>query len=235
MAGAAAPASTAGAAIGARHTASARKAAAKRAVGMGNPRIIPATTTTTCRIFPEGTRLRPLLLLSRGIDVLNERLGYLANFFVLLACLISAGNAMSRYAFDLSSNAWLEIQWYLFAGMVMLGASYTLKVNEHVRVDILYVHLSERGKEWLDLVGTIVFLVPSMLVIVYFSWSFFMQSWNIQEISGNAGGLLRWPVKFLVPLGFTLVALQGVSEIIKRIAALRGDVRFETRYERPLQ
>jgi len=179
--------------------------------------------------------LRHLLTLSRAIDAMNERLGWFANALVLLACLISAGNAMSRYAFDLSSNAWLEIQWYLFAAMVMLGASYTLKMNEHVRVDILYLHLSERGKEWLDLVGTAVFLVPSMLVIAYYSISFFMQSWNVQEISGNAGGLLRWPVKLMIPLGFTLVAIQGISEIIKRAAALRGDVTFESRYERPLQ
>lgn len=179
--------------------------------------------------------LRTLLLVSRGIDILNARLGRVANLLVLLACLISAANAMSRYAFDLSSNAWLEIQWYLFAAMVMLGASYTLKMNEHVRVDILYVHLSERGKEWLDLIGTLVFLVPSTLTIAYFSWPFFMQSWSIQEVSGNAGGLIRWPVKLLVPLGFTLVALQGVSEIIKRAAALRGEVSFESRYERPVQ
>lgn len=178
----------------------------------------------------------PLLLrLSQLIDALNARLGRVANWTVLVACLISAGNAMSRYAFDLSSNAWLEIQWYLFAGMVMLGASYTFKMNEHVRVDIVYVHLSERGKEWLDLIGTAVFLVPSTLVIVYYSWPFFLQSWSVQEISGNAGGLIRWPVKLLIPLGFTLVALQGVSEIIKRVAALRGYVRFETHYEKPVQ
>ncbi len=179
--------------------------------------------------------MRQLLALSRLIDALNERLGRVANWMVLAACLISAGNAMSRYAFDLSSNAWLEIQWYLFAGMVMFGASYTLKMNEHVREDIVYVHLSERGKEWLDLLGTALFLVPSMLVISYYSWPFFMQSWNVQEVSGNAGGLLRWPVKILVPVGFALVALQGVSEIIKRAAALGGKTRFETHYERPVQ
>src|SRR5688500_15714894 len=127
---------------------------------------------------------------------------------VLAACLISAANAMSRYAFDISSNAYLEIQWYLFAAIVMLGASYTLRKNEHVRVDIVYTHLSERGKEWLDLIGTAVFLVPSMLVIAYYSWPCFMQSWAVSETSGNAGGLLRYPVKFLMPLGFTLVALQ---------------------------
>jgi TRAP-type mannitol/chloroaromatic compound transport system permease small subunit len=176
-----------------------------------------------------------LLKVSRLIDKLNDGLGWLASWMVLAACLISAANAMSRYAFDLSSNAYLEIQWYLFAAIVMLGASHTLRMNEHVRVDIVYTHLSERGKEWLDIVGTAVFLVPSMLVIAYYSWPFFLQSWNVQEISGNAGGLIRWPVKILVPVGFTLVALQGVSEVIKRAAALRGYVRFETHYERPVQ
>ena len=176
-----------------------------------------------------------LLKLSQLIDAMNDYLGRAASWMVLGACLISAANAMSRYAFDLSSNAWLEIQWYLFAAIVMLGASYTLRMNEHVRVDIVYTHLSERGKEWLDLVGTAVFLVPSMLVIAYYSWPFFMQSWEVQEISGNAGGLIRWPVKILVPVGFTLVAIQGISEIIKRAAALRGWTRFETHYERPVQ
>ena len=179
--------------------------------------------------------MRFLLALSRAIDAVNDRLGWLANWLVLAACLLSAGNAMTRYAFDLSSNAWLEIQWYLFAAIVMFGASYTLKMNEHVRVDIVYTHLSERGKEWLDLIGTAVFLVPSMLVIAYYSWPFFMQSYSINEMSGNAGGLLRFPVKFLVPLGFFLVAMQGISEIIKRAASLRGDVRYVTYYERPVQ
>jgi TRAP-type mannitol/chloroaromatic compound transport system permease small subunit len=176
-----------------------------------------------------------LIQLSKLIDAINDRLGILANWLVILACLISAGNAMSRYAFDLSSNAWLEIQWYLFAAIVMLGASYTLKMNEHVRVDIVYTHLSERGKEWLDLIGTAVFLVPSMLTIAWYSTPFFLQSWQVQEISGNAGGLIRWPVKILVPIGFTLVALQGISEIIKRAASLRGDIRYVTHYERPVQ
>ena len=176
-----------------------------------------------------------LIKISMLIDWVNDRFGRLANWMVLLACLLSAGNAMSRYAFDLSSNAWLEIQWYLFAAIVMLGASYTLKMNEHVRVDILYTHLSERGKEWLDLLGTALFLVPSMFVIAWYSWPFFMQSWNVQEISGNAGGLIRWPVKILVPVGFTLVGLQGISEIIKRMAALHGDIRYTSRYERPVQ
>jgi TRAP-type mannitol/chloroaromatic compound transport system permease small subunit len=183
----------------------------------------------------ERNSLNALLRLAAAIDAANDRLGTVANGMVLAACVISAANAMMRYAFDLSSNAWLEVQWYLFAGVVMLGASQTLRLNEHVRVDIVYMHLSERGREWLDLVGTAVFLVPTMLVIAWFSWPFFLQSWSIQETSTNAGGLIRWPVKLLLPAGFVLVALQGVSEIIKRAAALRGDVSFESRYERPLQ
>ena len=177
-----------------------------------------------------------LLQLSLLIDAVNKHLGRLANWMILIACVISAGNAMMRYAYDMSSNAWLEIQWYLFAGVVMLGASYTLQRNEHVRVDILYMQLSERRKEWLDLVGTAVFLIPSCLIIAWLAWPFFYESWHIQEQSGNAGGLVRrWPVKILLPLGFFLLALQGVSEIIKRAAALRGYVRFETHYERPVQ
>ncbi|MGI8895087.1 MAG: TRAP transporter small permease subunit, partial [Casimicrobiaceae bacterium] len=159
-----------------------------------------------------GGHLKALLAISRVIDAVNERLGRVANWAVLIAVVISAGNAMVRYAFDLSSNAWLEVQWYLFAVMVMLGTSYTFRLNEHVRVDIVYMHLSERGKEWLDLIGTAVFLVPSVLIIAWFSWPFFMQSWSIQEMSTNAGGLLRWPVKIMLPLGLVLLALQGISE-----------------------
>jgi TRAP-type mannitol/chloroaromatic compound transport system permease small subunit len=179
--------------------------------------------------------MKRLLDVSLMIDAINKRLGTLANWMILIACVISAANAMSRYAFDISSNAWLEIQWYLFSGVVMLGASYTLQRNEHVRVDILYTLLSERGKEWLDLLGTAFFLIPSCLIIGWLSWPFFYESWYIQEISGNAGGLIRWPVKILLPVGFALLALQGVSEIIKRAAALRGYTRFETHYERPVQ
>lgn len=179
--------------------------------------------------------MRVLLSVSRAIDALNARLGTLANWAVVLSCAISAGNAMVRYAFDTSSNAWLEIQWYLFSVMVMLGASYTLQKNEHVRVDILYMQLSKRGKEWLDLLGTIVFLLPTMLLMAYLAWPLFHDSWVVQETSSNAGGLIRWPVKILLPVGFCLVALQGVSEIIKRIAALHGEGRFEPEYERPLQ
>lgn len=176
-----------------------------------------------------------LLRLARAIDALNDRLGTLASGMVLVACLVCAANAAMRYAFDLSSNAWLEIQWYLFAGIVLLGAARTLRLNGHVRVDIVYMNLSARGRDWLDLVGTVVFLLPSMLAIAWLAWPFFMQSWEVQETSTNAGGLIRWPVKLLLPVGFVLVALQGLSEIIKRAAALRGAASFATRYERPMQ
>ena len=179
--------------------------------------------------------MKALLAVSRAIDAMNQRLGHLANWMVLIACLISAGNAMIRYAFDMSSNAWLEVQWYLFAGIVMLGASYTLQLNEHVRVDILYMHMSERAKEWLDLLGAILFLIPSALIIAWLSWPFFHESWTIQEMSTNAGGLLRWPVKILIPVGFVLLALQAFSEMIKRAASLRGAMRYETHYEKPVQ
>ena len=151
-----------------------------------------------------------------------------ANWLVLLACLISAGNAMVRYAFDTSSNAWLEVQWYMFAAIVMLGASYTLKRNEHVRVDILYLRLSERGQLWVDLWGGAIVLVPICALLVWLSWPFFLHSLLEHETSSNAGGLLRWPVKLMMPAGFALLACQGVSEIIKRAAALNG-------YVRPLQ
>ncbi len=176
-----------------------------------------------------------LLRLSRGIDALNEKIGYSANVAVLLSCLISAGNAMVRYAFDYSSNGWLEIQWYLFAYMVMFGASYTFRRNEHVRVEIFYLFLSERGQAWLDLFGTILLLLPVCVVLTLLSWPFFMQSYATNEWSGNANGLIRWPIKLVLPVGFALLAVQGISEIIKRIAALKGYIALDAKYERPQQ
>ena len=160
--------------------------------------------------------MRPLLAVSTAIDRLNEKVGYFCNLLVLLACLVSAGNAMVRYAFDYSSNGWLEAQWYMFAAMVMFGASYTLKRNEHVRVEIFYLFLTERGQLWLDLIGAMVFLIPVCLLLSDLSWPFFTQSYAVNEWSGNAGGLLRWPIKFVLPAGFVLIALQGLSEVIKR-------------------
>ena len=179
--------------------------------------------------------MRPLLAVSSAIDQLNEKIGYICNLLVLLACLLSAGNAMIRYAFDYSSNGWLEAQWYMFAVMVMFGASYTFKKNEHVRVEIFYLFLSERGQLWLDMIGTLFFLIPSCLLLAYLSWPFFMQSYSVGEMSGNAGGLVRWPIKFVIPSGFVMLALQGVSEVIKRIAALKGEATIDAKYERPTQ
>jgi len=176
-----------------------------------------------------------LLRFSRLIDALNERIGRVASALVLAACAISAGNALVRYGFNLSSNAWLEIQWYLFAGMVMLGAANTLRVNGHVRVDVLYSRYGERTRLWLDLAGAVLFLMPMAGIIVWLSWPLFMNSYLVGEVSGNAGGLLRWPVKILIPTGFLLLLLQGVSEIIKRAAALTGRIRLDSAYERPSQ
>ena len=179
--------------------------------------------------------MRPLLGLSSAIDLLNEKLGSVCNFLILAACVVSAANAMIRYAFGYSSNAWLELQWYMFAVVIMFGASYTFKKNEHVRVEILYLMLSERGQLWLDMIGTLFFLIPSCLLLAYLSWPFFYQAYAVGEISSNAGGLVRWPIKFVIPAGFVMLALQGVSEVIKRIAALQGYVVIDAKYERPTQ
>lgn len=154
---------------------------------------------------------------------------------VLICCLISAGNAGSRYLFSESSNGWLEIQWYLFAGMVLLGAPYTLKMNEHVRVDLVYGSVSERTRLWIDIVGGLLFLLPICLILTYLTWSWFLVSWTGNEQSQNAGGLVRWPVKLILPLGLALMAAQGISEIIKRIAALEQLIDVEFKYEKPLQ
>ena len=180
--------------------------------------------------------MRYLLSVSRGIDRFNEFFGKICDWLVLLACVVSAANAMVRYAYDISSNSWLELQWYMFAVIVMLGASYTLKRNEHVRVDIWYMTLSERGQVWVDLIGTVLFLLPTCLVLCWLSWPFFMQSFNVWEHSSNAGGLIRWPIKFVIPLGFALIALQGISELIKRVGMLMGyATEVTTHYERPVQ
>jgi TRAP-type mannitol/chloroaromatic compound transport system permease small subunit len=179
--------------------------------------------------------MKGLLALSRAIDAMNEKLGTIADWLVLLSCLISAANAFSRYAFSISSNAWLEIQWYMFGALVLLGASYTLKRNEHVRVDILYSNVSTRAQIGIDIFGAILFLLPATLIMAYLSWPIFHNSWMQGEISTNAGGLLRWPIKIFLPLGFALLSLQGFSELIKRIAMLTGHMQADLHYERPLQ
>jgi TRAP-type mannitol/chloroaromatic compound transport system permease small subunit len=179
--------------------------------------------------------LKELLKLSRGIDWINWRFGVIATWLVLIACLVSAGNAFSRYLFSESSNGWLEAQWYMFAGMVLLGAPYTLRMNEHVRVDLIYGSASERTRLWIDILGGVLFLLPMCLILIYFTWPWFVQSWSIHEVSPNAGGLVRWPVKLLLPVGFGLMILQGISEIIKRVAALFNVTHDTFVYEKPLQ
>ena len=179
--------------------------------------------------------MQALLALSRVIDAVNEKLGWIADWLVLASCLISAANAFSRYAFSISSNAWLEIQWYMFGALVLLGASYTLKRNEHVRVDIVYSNISTRRQIWIDIVGGLLFLLPATLILAYLSWPVFYNSWLIDEVSTNAGGLVRWPMKIFLPLGFALLSLQGISELIKRVAMLTGHMKADLHYERPLQ
>ena len=199
-----------------------------------------------------------LLALARVIDRLNDRFGALARWAVLLSCLISAANAVVRYALDYSSNAFLEIQWYLFAACVMLGAAQVLRVNEHVRVDLFYSRLGGRGKVFVDLFGLLVFLLPVIGYMAALSWHFFIVKLSTGmaasdsvaslglasylsklltsgELSGNAGGLILWPAALLMPVGFAMVWLQGVAEIVKRVAWLMHRYEMETHYERPLQ
>lgn len=176
-----------------------------------------------------------LLNVSRAVDAISDLAGFLAKWMVLLACLVSAGNATVRYLFSYSSNGLLEIQWYMFGGIVLLGAAQTLRLNEHVRVDLLYSSVSDRGRLWIDVIGLTLFLLPGTAYFVWLTWPFFFNSYLSQEYSNNAGGLILWPVKALLPLGFSLLFLQGVSELIKRIAALLGAVRVDTHYEAPLQ
>ena len=176
-----------------------------------------------------------LLKFVNGMDWISAQLGRIAAWAVLAAALISAGNAISRYGLDLSSNAWLEIQWYLFAATVMLGAPVVLRYNEHVRVDSLYGMLKRNGPVYVDLFGLTFFLLPVMGLLAWLSWPFFFGMLRSGEMSGNIGGLIRWPAALLMPLGFSAMFLQGVAEIIKRIAYLRGLIEMDTHYEKPVQ
>lgn len=166
--------------------------------------------------------MKLLLLLSRAIDALNERIGSVVIWCVLIMVLVSAANATSRYALNMASNAWLELQWYLFSAVFLLCAGYTLRHNEHIRIDVVSGHLSRRTQVWIDIFGTVFFMLPTTLYIMWLSWPVFMDAWTSGEMSGSAGGLIRWPARLLVPVGFFLLSLQGVSELIKRIAFLRG-------------
>lgn len=179
--------------------------------------------------------MKGLLVFAKRIDWVNDRFGQVAAWAVILSCFISAANALVRYTADYSSNAFLEIQWYLFGACVMLGAAKVLHRNEHVRVDLIYSRLSGRGKVLVDLFGFIFFLIPVMVTMIYFAWPLFMRMYVSGEMSNNAGGLVRWPAMLMLPLGFALVLLQGLSEIIKRIGWLTKHHEMETYYERPVQ
>lgn len=163
-----------------------------------------------------------LLPLAALIDAVNERIGRWVSWLALAAILVCAGNALMRYAFRMTSNAWLEIQWYLFSAFFLLAAGYTLKHNNHVRLDVLFTRLTPRTRAWIDIFGTLFFLLPVCVLIGWLAWPMFMDAWVSNERSPDAGGLVRWPVKLLISLGFFLLILQGFAELIKRIAYLCG-------------
>ena len=179
--------------------------------------------------------MQPLLAFARGVDWLTDQFAAVAKWTVIISVFISAGNAVVRYVFDYSSNAWLEIQWYMFAACVMLGAAQVLRVNEHVRVDIVYGLFPSRGRVYIDLFGLIFFLLPVMALMLYYAWPLFLNMYTMNERSSNAGGLIRWPAMLMLPLGFALMLLQGLSEIIKRIGWLNHTYEMDLHYERPLQ
>jgi TRAP-type mannitol/chloroaromatic compound transport system permease small subunit len=166
--------------------------------------------------------LQSLLGISRLIDALNERVGRLIYWLILAAVLVSAGNALVRYSLNTSSNAWLEIQWYLFSAVFLFGAGYTLLHNQHVRIDIISGRMSKRSQTWIEILGTVFFLLPMAIAILWLSWPVFLDAYRLNEVSTNAGGLIVWPARLMVPAGFLLLVLQGFSELIKRIAFLRG-------------
>ena len=163
-----------------------------------------------------------LLALSRLIDRINEAIGKSVAWLILIAIFVSAVNASVRKLFNTSSNAWLELQWYLYGAAFMLAAAYTLKQNEHIRIDIVYGRWSRRTQHWIDLFGHVVFLMPFVLLMTWFFAPYALQSFRSQEVSTNAGALIIWPAKSLLLIGFAQLSLQGVSEIIKKVAVMRG-------------
>jgi TRAP-type mannitol/chloroaromatic compound transport system permease small subunit len=166
--------------------------------------------------------MRGLLKLSQAVDWLNAQVGKWVIWLILGSTIISALNALVRKIFNSSSNAYLEVQWYLFAGAFLLASGYTLLNGEHVKIDVVSSHLSKRKQIWIDIIGFAFFLMPMCMIILYFGTPFFLQGFRSGEMSSNAGGLVRWPVYALIPVGFTLLMLQGLSELVKRIAFLRG-------------
>ncbi|MBH1987724.1 MAG: TRAP transporter small permease subunit [Burkholderiales bacterium] len=171
----------------------------------------------------------------RWMDAVSLWAGRLAAVALVAACLISAGNAALRYAFSIGSNAWLEVQWYLFGIAVFAGAPWLLKLNEHVRVDVLYGGRSPRTQAWIDALGLALVLLPLCAIAAWLSWPFAVTAYQQHELSPSAGGLLRWPIKLAIPVGFALLGLQALAELFRRVAFLRGDIVLDVHYERPLQ
>lgn len=168
--------------------------------------------------------MQALLDASRWIDIINERIGKWAAWLGLLAVIVCTGNALARYALNQASNAWLELQWYFNSAVFLLIAGYALRRNEHVRIDVFNARLSHRARAWIDIIGGLFFLLPTAIIIAWFAWPTLVTSWEINEYSSDPGGLIRWPMRLLIPVAFALLALQGLSEVIKRIAFLRGMV-----------
>ncbi len=166
--------------------------------------------------------MQALLKLSRAIDAVTEVIGRYAYWLTLVAVLVSSGNALIRYIFNNSSNKWLELQWYLFSAVFLLCGGYALLHNSHVRIDVVYSRFKRRTQLYIDVFGTLFFLLPMAILIMYLSWPVFMNAFNNDEVSSNAGGLIVWPARLLLPVGFFLLTVQGVSELIKRIAILKG-------------
>jgi TRAP-type mannitol/chloroaromatic compound transport system permease small subunit len=179
--------------------------------------------------------LSTLLKFALGMDWLSERFGRVASWAVLLSAGICALNAFIRYGLDWSSNGMLEIQWYMFAWVVMVGSPYVLKVNEHVRVDLIYGKLKGNAPVYVDIFGLIVFLLPIIGYLTWLSFPYFLNTLVSGEMSQNAGGLIRWPATLALPVGFAMLWLQGVAELVKRIAYLQGKYTMDTHYEKPLQ
>lgn len=172
--------------------------------------------------------MRALLKFSNAVDWLNALIGKHVIWLILASTLVSGINAVVRKVFNVSSNAYLEVQWYLFAGSFLIAAGYTLLQNEHVRIDVISSRLSKRGQIWMDIFGFVVFLTPFCVAILYYGTPFFLRGYQSGEMSNNAGGLIRWPVYAMIPLGFTLLLLQGWSELIKRVAFLQGLIEDPT-------
>jgi TRAP-type mannitol/chloroaromatic compound transport system permease small subunit len=176
-----------------------------------------------------------LLKLALAMDWVSAKLSKIAAWAVFISAMICAGNAFVRYGLDTSSNAWLEVQWYLFAVTVMLGAPYVLEKNEHVRVDLIYGKLPGNGPVYVDIFGLLFFLLPVIGLLTWLSGPYFYNVYVSKEMSSNAGGLIRWPVVLTMPLGFGLLWLQGWAEVIKRVAYLKGIYTMDTHYEKPVQ